>query len=235
MSVDGKRGCWTLIVLSVVLGGIGAYLLTPKRNHIDGASSMIFSNVRQILFAIHDYEERHKHLPGNAIRDEAGKPLLSWRVAILPYIEQEVLYERFKLDEPWDSRHNIALLKEMPQIYAMPNQAETTETYMQVLVGPGTAFERTDKPLTLQKDFPDGRSNTILLVVADRPVPWTKPEDMAFHPEGVFPVTGEGWKRGGFSGPRIVIGFADGSIMGNAENYDPLKLRHLAVRNDGMP
>ncbi len=52
-----------------------------------------------------------------AIRKD-GKPLLSWRVAILPYLEQQALYDKFHLDEPWNSPHNRTLLNQMPEIYA---------------------------------------------------------------------------------------------------------------------
>ena len=82
--------------------------------------------------------------PGPPITDKQGKPLLSWRVAILPYIEQQGLYQKFKLDEPWDSPHNQALLKEMPSTYVCPSRAQVepfTTTY-QVFTGKGAVRER---------------------------------------------------------------------------------------------
>jgi len=127
MSADEKRGCFTRIVLIAVVVAIGVYFVyRPRSSTIrdDGAHFLATSRFKQNLLAIHDYQDLHDHLPGNAIRNDAGKPLLSWRVAILPFIEEEALYKRFKLDEPWDSPHNIALLKEMPQTYALPNQIQ---------------------------------------------------------------------------------------------------------------
>jgi hypothetical protein len=97
-------------------------------------------NLKQILVAFHNYDAAHNHLPGD-IRDKAGKPLLSWRVAILPYVERDNLDRQFKLDEPWDSEHNLKLLSRMPTVYRVgiePNDA--THTYYQVFAGPGTPF-----------------------------------------------------------------------------------------------
>src|SRR5207244_2364868 len=110
-----------------------------------------------------------------------GKPLLSWRVLILPYIEQDALYRQFKLDEPWDSPHNLKLLPLMPKIYA-PVGAKPKEphsTYYQAIVGPGAAWEHTKdgKGMRIQ-NFTDGTSNTITVAEAREAVPWTKPDDI---------------------------------------------------------
>src|SRR5262249_39906828 len=59
------------------------------------------NNLKQLALAMHFYHDVHKRLPGPAIVDRNGKPLLSSRVAILPYVEQNALYKEFKLDEPW--------------------------------------------------------------------------------------------------------------------------------------
>src|SRR5207245_2072326 len=88
------------------------------------------------------YETVHRQLPPPAIRASDGTPLLSWRVAILPFIDQEDLYHRFHLDEPWDSPHNLDLLQAMPHVFAPKAgaDAEPFTTPYQVFVGPGTAF-----------------------------------------------------------------------------------------------
>jgi hypothetical protein len=118
------------------------------------------------------------------------RPLLSWRVLILPFIEQEELYRQFRLDEPWDSPHNLALLPRMPATYAAPgrkrSQMPPYHTVCHVFVGKGTAFEGRDG-LRLDKDFSDGGSNTFLVVEAGEPVPWTEPEELAYDPEQPLP------------------------------------------------
>ena len=116
-----------------------------------------------------------------------GKPLLSWRVAILPYIEQQTLYQKFKLDEPWDSAHNKALLKEMPLAYACPSRAdsESFATPYQVFTGNGTMFE--DGRGMKRAEITDGWPNTILVAEAEVTVPWTKPDDLRFDPAAARP------------------------------------------------
>jgi hypothetical protein len=68
---------------------------------------------KHLMLAMLNYESANRHLPPAAIRDKDGKPLLSWRVAILPYLDEVELYKQFRLDEPWDSPHNSALIKKM--------------------------------------------------------------------------------------------------------------------------
>src|SRR5262249_4317102 len=102
------------------------------------------NNLKQMGIAFHNYNDTFGDRPLAAICDTNGKPLLSWRVAILPYIEQDNLYKQFKLDEPWDSEHNIKLIQRMPEIYRLPGDKikhEYPSTYYQAFVGPGAAFE----------------------------------------------------------------------------------------------
>jgi hypothetical protein len=155
-----------------------------------------------------------------------GKPLLSWRVLILPFIEQDELYKQFKLDEPWDSPHNIQLLQKMPQIYG-PYRNRPTEdgtTYFQAIVGPGAAFEGTTG-LTFA-DFTDGTSNTILIAEAWDAVPWTKPEELVYDPNGPLPRFGGIIKDG-----RFRAAFADGSVHDIPKGVREDTIRALITRN----
>src|SRR6185295_2767398 len=76
------------------------------------------NNLKIIGLAMHNYHDTNQRFPAAAIYDKQGKPLLSWRVAILPYLNQKQLYESFHLDEPWDSEHNRKLIPRMPAEYA---------------------------------------------------------------------------------------------------------------------
>ena len=118
------------------------------------------NNLKQIALAMHNYHAVEQRVPAPAIMDGKGKPLLSWRVAILPYIEQQELYDKFKLDEPWDSPHNKALLKEMPAIYMCPSRtkAEPFTTNYRVFVGNGALFEK-DQDIGVA-DVTDGTART---------------------------------------------------------------------------
>ncbi len=154
------------------------------------AREQSMNNLRFIGLAMHNYLQRHgRAFPPAAIRKD-GKPLLSWRVAILPYLEQEALYNKFHLDEPWDSPHNKPLLDEMPEVYAPLSNAGKLghSTHCQVFTGPGTMFAGDEG--TKPDDIADGTAWTIMVVEAARPVPWTKPEDLPFDAEKPLPELG---------------------------------------------
>jgi prepilin-type processing-associated H-X9-DG protein len=157
---------------------------------------------------MHNYHSANNAFPKSAITDKDGKPLLSWRVAILPYIEKGDLYNRFHLDEPWDSPHNKQLLKEMPQTYICPSRAykaDFTTTY-QVMTGAGAMFQK-DAETGIQQ-VTDGTSNSIMVVEAAKAVPWTKPDDVAFDAAAIPSLYGAGSNHpGGFNAV-----FGDGSV-----------------------
>jgi hypothetical protein len=140
--------------------------------------------------ACHNYEAVHGTLPPAVVYGPDGTPLHSWRVLILPYIEQDPLYKQFRLEEPWDSPHNLTLLERMPMTYGPPSLKQRLvpphHTICHVFVGRGTPFEGPGG-LKFAEDFPDGTSNTLLFVEAGEPVPWTKPEDIPYDPAGPLP------------------------------------------------
>ena len=165
------------------------------------------NNLRQIGLAMHNYHDANRGLPPAAIysRDGQQRPLLSWRVAILPYIEQSNLYRQFKLDEPWDSPNNIKLLAHMPKTYEpVAGTAEPNCTFYRVFTGKNTLFPR-GRSLGLFA-IPDGTSNTILAVEAGKAVPWTKPDELVYNPAGPLPPLG-GMFKDGFN-----VVMADGSV-----------------------
>jgi hypothetical protein len=179
-------------------------------------------------FALHCYQDVHGCFPPAVVYGKDGQPLYSWRVLILPFVEEQKRYEQFKLDEPWDSPHNIRLLSPMPPIYASTRQSAETEadaTFVQAIVGKGAAFEGS-QGLKL-KDFTDGSSNTLLLVETRPAVPWSKPEDVVYTPDGPPPELG-GVFRDGF---RAL--FADGHMHFLRKGTSSEVLRALITRNGG--
>jgi RNA polymerase sigma factor (sigma-70 family) len=144
----------------------------------------------RIVAAMHAYHDDKGSLPPAFLADAKDKPLLSWRVALLPYLDEENLYNAFMLDEPWDSEQNKKLLEKMPNVYG----DQGTETAYQVFVGPDTAF---DGPKAKKfEDLRDGTGHTILLAVAAKPVPWTKPADLPFLADKPLPKLGGMFKDG---------------------------------------
>jgi prepilin-type processing-associated H-X9-DG protein len=173
------------------------------------------NNLKQLGLALHCLHDVYAEFPGPAILSKKdGKPLLSWRVAILPYIEEEALYKQFKLDEPWDSPHNIKLLDKMPKVFAVPGVKTTTSnaTFYQAIVGKDAAWQiipNKNKAFGAQgariANFLDGTSNTILLVEGAEPVPWTRPADTTYDAKKPLPKFG--WLKSGFN-----VLMADGSV-----------------------
>jgi hypothetical protein len=170
----------------------------------------------------------HGRLPPAVVYGENAKPLYSWRVLVLPFVEQKELFDKFHLDEPWDSPHNQTLLAEMPYLYAPPpgkaGKVPPYHTVCHVFVGKGAAFEGR-QGLRLPIDFPDGTSNTILLIEAGAPVPWTKPADLAFDPDGPLPDL-----RPLFA-DAFRVGLADGSSRWVSLNVSEATLRAAITRN----
>jgi hypothetical protein len=136
------------------------------------------------------YHDKYGRLPPAVVYGKDGKPLHSWRVLLLPHLDQEDLYRQFKMDEPWDSPHNIKPLPRIPAVYCPPpgkiSSMPAYHTVCHVFVGPGAAFEG-GRGLRIPDDFPDGTAQTILVVEAGEPVPWTKPQDLPYAPDQPLP------------------------------------------------
>lgn len=143
------------------------------------------SKLRQFGLVMHNYHDVHKHFPLPAVKGRGGKPLLSWRVHLLPYLEEQKLYQEFRLDEPWDSEHNSKLISKMPAIYRSPLQSskEDRETPYVLPVGNGAIFDP-NKPATVAT-ITDGTSKTVMVVevAPEHAVVWTKPDDLQFNPK----------------------------------------------------
>ncbi|MFM9058286.1 MAG: DUF1559 domain-containing protein [Planctomycetaceae bacterium] len=180
------------------------------------------NNIRQVMLAMLIHEDATRRLPSQAICDADGKPLLSWRVAILPYVEEAELYKQFHLDEPWDSEHNRKLIPLMPALLAdpgaTPEQVRAGLTTLQVLTGPDTPFPEPGRALTLGK-ITDGASKTLAVVevTPDNAVPWTKPEDHPFDPARPLAGVGNPQRAGGL----FLGGFFDGHIETFTPDLDP--------------
>jgi hypothetical protein len=161
------------IMLLILIVGIAVGLVLPmfQRTHTPSGYSYRRSNLRNLTLAMMAYNQEHGSLPPAAVRGADGKPLLSWRVLLLPYLEDAELHGRFKLDEPWDGPNNRKLLHPMPSPFRSRTRDEgEDQTFFRVFVGKGTAFEG-PKGHQYPNDFPDGPSKTILIVEAAEAVP----------------------------------------------------------------
>jgi hypothetical protein len=207
----------------------------PKTTAADRRASR--NNLSHIGLALHQFHDTYTAFPGAAVLDKNGKPLLSWRVAILPYIEEGALYKEFRFDEPWDSKHNKKLLDKMPKLYAPTIQgkpAKPNTTYYQVLTGPDALFNPkwgggigmgTLGPRITQ--ITDGTSKTAMVVEAGEAVPWTKPVDLVYDAKKPLPKLGGLFKEG----THVVL--ADGSVRFIARTAKVAALRALITPAGG--
>jgi hypothetical protein len=201
------------------------------KKRFPGVAEIACANqLKQIGLALHNYHDVYSTFPAMASFDKQGKPLLSWRVHILPFIEQDNLYREFHLDEPWDSEHNKKLIARMPAIYRCPNQKESEKgktTYL-APVGRDTMFTGNVRGTRLQ-EVTDGTSNTIMLVdAADKhAVTWTKPDDLKYDADQ--PLTG----LAGHHSESFEVLFVDGSVHLLRSSIDKKTLQALFTRNGG--
>ena len=231
--LNGKR-----IVLEIegientaTIGTLVGLLLPAVQAARQAAQRMDSSNnLKQLGLALHNYESAYRHLPATAILERGtGKPLLSWRVAILPFIEEAALYNEFHLDEPWDSDHNIKLLDRMPATFS--HKAKKVKPGYTVYVAPVNEETLLRKEeLTTFPDITDGLSNTIMVVEAseEAAVPWTKPEDLDIDPANPLNKLSSNVTPGIFQAL-----FGDGSVRVISLSVDVNVLNALFTRAGG--
>jgi hypothetical protein len=200
-----------LIVVFVSCVGIASAAEQPD----DKFTIRSRKNLKQIALAVHNYHQEHDKLPGFANFDSNRKPLLSWRVHLLPYMgdDAEKLYSEFHLNEPWNSEHNKKLIKRIPKIYSVPLDKPLKEGHTCYVVPRSvlTLFPQNANAPPWHVTFGDiyaGLGNIILAVEADREaaVPWTKPADLQFDRSKPLSKLGH-LRQGGF-----LVSWASGKI-----------------------
>jgi hypothetical protein len=237
--VSGKGMAITGIVLgglmsSVIVPAMLIALLLPAVQSAREAArrAQCVNNLKQIALAMHNYVSVYNCFPPAATYDAEGNPLVSWRVLLLPFLEEATLYNQFHIGEQWDSPNNRPLAASTPNVYRCPSELVVPGmTTYQVVIDPRSLF--TGKPAgTPLHTVTDGLSNTLLVTEAADPVPWSKPEDLSLATGD--PAFGMGSKHppGGFD-----AAMGDGSVrfVKNSPN-NPLSsqvLRALVTRNGG--
>jgi hypothetical protein len=167
--------------VALVCGGILVALLLPAIQAAREAArrANCSNNMKQIGLAMHMYHDKYGQFPPAYSTDKDGKPLHSWRVLILPFMDQEVLYSQIKLDEPWDSPHNKQFADKMPPEFMCPsdpNQQKGITNYA-MLVGPN-AISTGPKSRKLT-EITDGTANTIMVAeTTGGKINWMEPRDL---------------------------------------------------------
>lgn len=240
----GLAPATTAILAGLLLPAVQAAREAARR-------SQSTNNLKQIAIAMHNFHDVFNRLPASTY-DKDGKPLLSWRVHILPFVEAQALYQQFHLDEPWDSEHNKPLIAQMPAAFRNPNFADPEKTVYLACTGEHALFAdgKADKGhaagetaattiggkeaawarLVRFADITDGTSNTIMVVEAnpERAVIWSKPDDL--HIDANKPLAGLGGLRpGGFNAL-----LCDGSVRFVSSMVNVEMLKRLFNPRDGM-
>lgn len=184
---ENKDGRLTIVfdqTSAAPTAAVGIALLLPAVQAAREAARRMQStnNLKQHALAFHNYESTYAKMPARFSTDDDDKPLLSWRVHMLPYYGEQQLYSEFHLDEPWDSEHNSKLIEKIPPYFRDPrSKAPAGHT---TYVAPFGGEEETATIWDLEEgrfaNVTDGLSNTILFIsVPDSAsVPWTKPDDI---------------------------------------------------------
>jgi hypothetical protein len=182
------------------------------------------NKLKLIGIGLQAYHNAYKHFPPAVVIGPDGKTPHSWRVALLPFFEGEArkLYERYRLNEPWDSEHNKALIPEGAAFYSVPSEALSEDCGYYVLTGPGTAFD--PEKNTTMRMIVDGMAWTMGVIEAKRDIPWTRPEDIPYAPEAPLPAFG-GFFDGGFNAV-----FMDGAAHFLPSDMDEPTLRALITK-----
>lgn len=230
-SFASPRCCLISVLLAVaalVAIGVGGSALVAS---YQAAAHRTRCSKHMKLFglAFHSYYTEHGTLPPAYLTDEDGKPMHSWRVLILPFMEQQELYDQYNFDEPWNGPNNRLLWSKMPKFYSCPEaEFDAPLTSYQVAVGPGTAFDP-EQSITFD-DMLDGTSNTVLVFdAAADPVIWTEPRDIPYDPdEPLSPSFRTSAHRDG-----MIAGRADGSTLHLKGEVSDQKLRSLIERSNG--
>jgi hypothetical protein len=220
-----------LLLMCIAAGGVLVAVFLPAVNAAReaGRRNLCTNQLKMIGIAMHNYQATYKTFPPASITDANGKPMHSWRVLILPFMEGpdlQSLYGQYDFNEPWDGPHNSKLAGLIGNVYTCPSDPTTgSKTSYVAVVGPETAWPGTSG--IRLRDITDGMSNTILLVeVADAGIPWMEPRDLSFdeatngaaashHPAGFHAL------------------FCDGSVHFLNDDLSPAALRGLLTAGGG--
>ncbi|MBA3485284.1 MAG: DUF1559 domain-containing protein, partial [Pirellulales bacterium] len=201
---------------------------------------LVLQRLKELGLGMLNYESARGRFPipsSNPTHfDATGKPFLSWRVHILPYIGYQSLYAQFRLNEAWNSAHNSPLAAQMPDIFRSAGDASSsTTTRYQIVSGEVAPYywRRTGTPSLLvgptHAQFSDGTANSLLVVErgANRAITWTRPEAQDFS--AINPLA----SLGAITSDRIHAVMADGRTLSLPASIDATTFKNLVTISGG--
>jgi ribosomal protein S27E len=233
----GKQSISTILVIAVLLpvgllallccGGVLLGLTLPAVNAAREAArkTVCANNLKQISLAMSSYQDNNGSLPPAFVADKNGRPMHSWRVLLLPYLDCQPLYSAYHFDEPWDGPHNRVLANRMPPIYHCPSAGPMgSVTSYVVIVGPHTAFPGAKPVRSEQLKDP---ANTIAVVEAPRAgINWLEPRDLS-EADMQFKINGSASEIGSFHVHGANVSYCDSSVHYLADSMDAKVLKQL--------
>ena len=215
---------------SAVAGILAVFCALPTLGpHVESSRRMqCGNNLKLIALALQNYHDTYRCFPPAYIADSSGKPIHSWRVLILPFMDQKNLYARYRFNEPWDGPNNRLLHKEIVATFGCPSDiaGSAIETDYVVVVGPGTMFP--DDKCTSASQIADGTPNTLLVAeVQNSGIHWMEPRDLHVTQMAttINPKSGQGVSSTHSRG--AMTAFVDGHVQLIPKNIPPDQLRAI--------
>jgi uncharacterized protein DUF1559 len=204
-----------------------ATITRPAPMTNSGFRAASLNDVKQISQAMQRYHDDKNEFPPPSMKTRDGKPGLSWRVAILPYLGQEDLYRQFKLDEPWDHPDNLRVASKMPNVFGGGGGRFAQLTSIKIFVGKGAIFDPEHPEMRKKSEMKDGPAKTILLFESMPRVNWISPEDIQFDEN-------ESLRRPPMAMQQMInVAFADGTVRSMKNNIDSDRLKLWVMPNTG--
>jgi len=240
-----RKSSGFLVALAVILGfsclggPILIALLLPAVQAAREAArrSQCTNNLKQIGLALHNYHDTYKCFPPAVITDEEGNPRYSWRVAILPYIEQQALFDYYDPNVPWDDPVNQTAGMTSISAYRCPSDGISVpyETNYVMITGLGTVGGLPNES-TAFREITDGTSNTIAVVeIVNSGIGWSEPRDLTIEELSLRLNEGSGNGPSSRHPGGINVLLCDGSTFFIGDGIDPVTLENLFRRDDGNP
>jgi prepilin-type processing-associated H-X9-DG protein len=184
------------------------------------------NNLKQIGLALHNYHDAYKSFPPAFVPDENGEAIHSWRVAILPFLEQQALFNQYEFKQPWNGPRNQRLHDVAIEAYRCPSDSgkQSTHTSYVMIVGEDTV---SDGPGMVHfREIKDGTSNTIIVAELEQSgIHWMEPRDMSLEDFLSFQRSGH---------PHVVnVLFCDGSVRAISDVTDAKSLQALCTIDGG--
>lgn len=221
--------------LPVLCGGgallIGLFLPAVQKVRQAAGRANDTNNLKQLGLGMHNELDATNKWTAPFAHDNTGTVYRghSFRVGLLPYVEQDALYRSLDLTQPWDSPRNSPITSQAVRPFFTPFDPPSSNTPYRAFVGGGALFNADGSPVHI-RDIKDGSSNTILMVHATEQVPWAKPQELAYSPTGPLPPLGHKAMPGG-----ATVLMADGSTRFLAAGTPDPVLRALITRAGNEP